>query len=613
MSRENSGTPIRPIGRLTFGPNRTFTNKTAIMAVALAMLAGLLWSTSVVAKSKRPSGPMVSISGLVKHPLTLSLGDLAAMATVEVKHNAITQDGEFHGVFWLKGVPLRSLLAMAKVGKESGVFSKRIDTALVIRTKDGKQVVLSWGEVFYRNPGDVILAFAARPVRPHKSCAACHEPDVYQPWLSQLERQVGLPKLVLAKDFFSDRALEGVTSIEVVGLSPGQWGPKKKGKLHHPTFSLSGPGSSPVTYKKLPDLARSQILANHVGEGKGYHGRDIFIGVPLIELLKKQGIKGDLNSVLLISAPDGYRSLVSWGELFMSDLGRRILIADTKNGKPIDADGRFILVMPDDLWADRMVKATAKVEVVSLARSPKLYVIGVGCGDSALLTLKAVSLLTTVDALVAPADIQRRFAPYLTGKKVLYDPMAFAKKPFNATGKHAKAESRKLRNQRQAKGAELIKKALKEGKSVAVLDWGDPLIYGSWRWMKDFFPSEAITFIPGVSAFSAGASAVARDITCNGAIAISDPFSILAKPELVSALAAKGATLAVFMGMPKFGQVMGAVGKAYPPDTPVTVVVKAGFSNGERVTRTTLAKITSAQAKPKENWLGVIFVGPCLK
>lgn len=588
----------------------------AVAIVALAAL-GLALATTGPTLAKAPAkpkaAPMVSVSGLVKYPIKLSLRDLARMDTVEVKHNAITRKGDFHGVFWLKGVPLRSLLEMAKAGKEAGGFPKLVDTALVIRNRAGQQVVLSWGEVCYRNPGEVILAFAARPVRPRKDCAACHKPEVYQPWLDQLSRQVGFPKLVITSDFFGDRALEGVCSIEVKGLKPGPWGPKKKGKLFSPGFKVGQAGAPAKAYQALPQLPRMQMLTHHVGEGKGFHGRDTYAGVPLIELLKKQGIKGDLNTVLLVSSPDGYRSLVSWGELVMSDQGRRIIIADRKNGKPIDDTGRFIMVPPDDLWSDRMVKALGQVEVVSLARRPRLYVIGMGCGDSRLLTLRAVSLLMEVDALVAPADIQRRFAPYLKGKEVLYDPMAFAKKPFNPTGKHKKAESRKLRMQRQAKGAELIRQALKQGKTVALLDWGDPMVYGSWRWMTDFFKPGEITFIPGLSAFNAGSAALARDITCQGAVVISDSFTVMAKPELIAALAAKGSTLAIFMGMPKFAAVMAAVNKAYPPDTPVMVVVRAGFSQGERVIRTTLAKLAAGQGQPKENWLGIIFIGPCLK
>lgn len=131
---------------------------------------------------------------------------------------------------------MRGLLRRAGVTKPAGGYPKAVDLALVIRDRRGRQVTLSWGEVFYHNPSETVLALASRPVMPHKKCAACHQPDVYGPLLKQLKRRVVFPKLVLARDFYNDRSLEGVVSIEVVGLPPGPWGPKQKGKLYSPGF-----------------------------------------------------------------------------------------------------------------------------------------------------------------------------------------------------------------------------------------------------------------------------------------------------------------------------------------------------------------------------------------
>jgi hypothetical protein len=55
---------------------------------------------------------------------------------------------------------------------------------------------------------------------PHKSCQSCHTPDLYQPWLDQLNRKIGFPKLIVANDFYTDRSLEGVVSIEIIDLHP---------------------------------------------------------------------------------------------------------------------------------------------------------------------------------------------------------------------------------------------------------------------------------------------------------------------------------------------------------------------------------------------------------
>ncbi len=574
----------------------------------------IVMSLMLLLTAAGPSGaqqtPTLRVSGLVKQPLRLSLADLARLPQVRVKYNDITRQGKFRGAFWLRGVPLRDLLELAQLGKEAGGFPKRTDLALVVRTRDGKQVALSWGEVFHRQPSEAILAITSQPVLPKKSCKACHSPDEYRPWLKQLERPVVVPKLVLTRDQYSDRSLEGVCSLEVVGLAPGAWGPKQD-KLYSPRVVIAAGGKS-RTLDKLPPGPRLAVTADQVGEGKGFHGRRQYSGVPLRDLLASLA-PGDPNTVYLVSAPDGYRSLASWGELFLGPAGRRIILADRLDGKPIANTGRFHLVFPDDLWADRWVKAASSIQAVSLARRPRLYVIGMGCGDSSLLTLEALTYLSRADALVAPADIQKRFAPFLAGKPVLFDPLAFGRKPFNPKGAHKDEKARHLRRQEQEKAAAIIRKNLAAGKSVALLDWGDPMLYGSWRWLADFFDQDQITFVPGLSAFNAGSAALARDITCRGAVAISDPFTVLKEPALVASLANKGATLVLFMGLPKFEAVIQVVQRAYPPDTPVAVVYRAGFGQGEKVLRSKLSRVMDLARKQKEGWLGIIFVGPCLR
>ncbi|MEW5912201.1 MAG: SAM-dependent methyltransferase [Thermodesulfobacteriota bacterium] len=581
--------------------------KLALLLAGLTLLA----AAPAVAQAPGPQ-PMLTISGLVKQPLRLDAGQLARLASMTLKLNDINSRGDFRGVFWLRGVPLRSLLELAVADKEAGGFNKLTDLAILVRSRDGRQVALSWGEVFHRNPADVIIALDSAPVMPRKSCQACHQPEVFQPWMDQLTRKVGLPKLAVAGDFFSDRSLEGVNHIEVVWPVPAQWGPKQD-KLYAPSLRVELPGHSPQEYKSLPALPQQQVQALQVGEGKGFHGNHRLEGVALRDLLRQQKIKADLNSVFVISAPDGYQSLASYGELFLRPAGARIILADRKDGKPIEAGGRFELVFPDDLWADRWVKAVSRVQAVSLAPKARLFVIGMGCGDTSLLSLQALSYLAQAQVLVAPRDIQKRFAFYLHDKQVLFDPMTVGRKPFTPLGTHKKVADRKRLHQAQAAAAERIKKVLAGGRSVAVLDWGDPMVYGSWRWLADFVPKDQLTIVPGMSAFNAGSAALRRDITCQGAVAISDPFTLMKDPELAKQLAAKNATLVVFMGLPKLDQVLAVIKQAYPPQTPAAVVYRAGYAQAERVVSAPLKDLRAELAKVKEDWLGVIFVGPCLR
>lgn len=309
------------------------------------------------------SSPILTITGLVKYPLTLSVNDLAKLQSTTVRINDIKKDGSFHGVFNTQGVPLINLLDLARIEKENANFSKPLDLAIVLRDGTGKKVTLSWGEVFYRNPADVTIAFSSTPILPHhQDCSKCHTSDFTKPYLDQLHRTIDFPKLVTANDFDADRSLEGIVNIEVVNLE-SKGTTKKMGELFSPRIIFSGSMEHPVTVFSLDNLPRTSVTMNIVGDGRGFHGRSIYTGTPLAELISAVGIEPDLSSVIVVSAPDGYRSLVSWGELALSPQGQRIIIADEKDGKPIAKDGKFMLILPDDLAADREVKAVAKIEV----------------------------------------------------------------------------------------------------------------------------------------------------------------------------------------------------------------------------------------------------------
>jgi DMSO/TMAO reductase YedYZ molybdopterin-dependent catalytic subunit len=308
--------------------------------------------------------PMLSISGAVRQPLNLSLEDLQEYQSTRVQLNEIVTDGQYNGVFYYRGVPLRILLETAYIEKKETIFSKCTDVAVVVKNSKGQQVALSWGEIFYRNPGDCILATSAAPIMPHRDCSACHEPDEYQPRLDKLQRKIGFPKLVIPGDVYSDRSLDGINEIRVLDLRP-QTTSKKGGTLFSAEVDLRGT-ENPLTLKDLASFPRASAIFRHVGEGKGYHGVNRIEGASLRSVLEESGIKADLNQVFLVSAPDGYRSLFSYGEIFLNPVGERVIIADKIDGQSIEEGGKFWLIPPDDAMADRTVKAVQKIEIIHI-------------------------------------------------------------------------------------------------------------------------------------------------------------------------------------------------------------------------------------------------------
>jgi DMSO/TMAO reductase YedYZ molybdopterin-dependent catalytic subunit len=305
----------------------------------------------------------LSIRGAVKHPLNLSLGDLEEYQSTRVQLNEIMKDGQYNGVFYYRGVPLRTILESASIEKKVSAFTKRTDIAVVVRNSKGLQATLSWGEIFYRNPGRYILATSAIPIMPHGDCSSCHGPDEYRPRLERLHRKIDFPKLVIAGDVYSDRSLDGVIGIQVLDLRP-QAKSKKGEPLFSPELSIKGETGAPLTFRDLSSFPRESAIYRHVGEGRGFHGINRIEGISLKSVLEKKGIEDDLNQVFLVSAPDGYNSLFSYGEIFLDPAGERVMIVDKIDGQALEEGGKFRVIPPDDAMADRTVKAAQEIEVI---------------------------------------------------------------------------------------------------------------------------------------------------------------------------------------------------------------------------------------------------------
>jgi len=311
----------------------------------------------------------ISVSGLVKQPLNLSMETIGRYQNVRVQLNEIMRDGTFRGVFYYQGVPLRALLETASIEKKDSDFKKNIDLAVLIQDSKGNEVVLSWGEIFYRNSADIIIATSATPIMPHHGCSSCHDQDFYKPYMDQLSRPIGFPKLVVACDACSDRSLEEVVSIRVLYPRPNVTGDRSK-KLFSPSFTVTGAVKKEKTFNDLSSYTRRGMKIVTVGEGKGFHGIGDYSGATFKSIIEEAGIGDNLCTVFHVSAPDGYRSLFSYGEAFLNRTGDRMFIADTMDGSAIEEGGRFFLIPADDLMADRDIKSVEKIEVISLGQNP---------------------------------------------------------------------------------------------------------------------------------------------------------------------------------------------------------------------------------------------------
>ncbi|MDR2075496.1 MAG: precorrin-2 C(20)-methyltransferase [Desulfovibrio sp.] len=143
-----------------------------------------------------------------------------------------------------------------------------------------------------------------------------------------------------------------------------------------------------------------------------------------------------------------------------------------------------------------------------------LYGIGAGPGDADLLTLRAVSVLRAADVVVAAASPRNErslalgiAAPYLSSQACILRldfPMTRAAAALDAAWED---------------NARRVASILREGKNVAFLTLGDPLIYSTFGYLMQTLerldPDLPVEVIPGVTSFQA-AAAKTRTVLCQG-------------------------------------------------------------------------------------------------
>jgi precorrin-4 methylase len=427
------------------------------------------------------------------------------------------------------------------------------ELAVSLKSNHGEQIVLSGGEIFLNVQNRIFVA---------ESSIGGDKP------------RDNLPALIIGNNHRFSIFLSQITFIEVISIAQSK--------------------SDLINSKKMALPEDALVKANSV---QGYRLRSA---------LDQMTLKLEPTDILKIAARDGNAVATSLQEL-KSYATPIIMSRKDKNN--------YDLIFPGDSGKERRLEDIDSIEIMSLKQKPMMYVVGVGCGDTSLLTNEAISIMGKADVFVSKDDYQKTFAGYIAGKPVLFDPfMQLARYQKSKHPEFTDAEAEKTANSVYADNIQMLRKTLTEGKIIALLEPGDPSLYGGWRnWLSGYIPQDQIKIIAGMSSFSAANAVLGEYDISKNPIIIAEPEQLKANEQLIQSAAEKGNVLVLFMGLNRMKSLVPLLENYFPPETPFSVVYYAGIAGKEHKIQTSLAKAIETTDAEKKNFLGLIYVGRDLK
>ncbi len=249
-------------------------------------------------------------------------------------------------------------------------------------------------------------------------------------------------------------------------------------------------------------------------------------------------------------------------------------------------------------------------------KSPPFYLVGLGPGDPDLMTLRAVKTIEKADVIFCSKSWAEKLADYLDGKKLHHGYWRLFPYYGHDPSEFEGDERRNCEEYARKRGefVALVRAAIAEGKTVAMLDGGDPLVYGPCAWALEEFEDLNPVVVPGVSCFNAGNAALRRCVTTSDRTksVILTAADWIGGEDTIEKLSAHRTTMVLFTMRTEFGEFIEKLLINYPPETPIAVVKDAGYAEKEEVIESTLGTVLDQVGEKGPGSAYLIYVGDFL-
>jgi precorrin-4/cobalt-precorrin-4 C11-methyltransferase len=254
----------------------------------------------------------------------------------------------------------------------------------------------------------------------------------------------------------------------------------------------------------------------------------------------------------------------------------------------------------------------------SAAGQGKFYIVGMGTAPD-LITIRATEVIRRADIIVVENEKERElWKDRIGNREVWFCPMSiirwYGTVPETVKDPEQRALVEKNAKARQAL-ADRIRSAVEQGRIVASLQAGDPMMYGLTLLLEILPAGVPSEVVPGIGAFQAASAAVkmspAYGFDTNSVILTAADWPGRIDPN--EKLMALGGSMVFYTMRMDYAAVIGQLQRYYPADTPVAVVNYAGDPVNQRVIRSTVGKfLAEVDYKGLPDEQNILLVGKFL-
>ncbi len=242
----------------------------------------------------------------------------------------------------------------------------------------------------------------------------------------------------------------------------------------------------------------------------------------------------------------------------------------------------------------------------------EVYLVGMGPGDPDLVTVKAIKVLKEADRVFCFSYMKETIAPLVKQDALIEISPLMLKKFYGKDPAQFQGKMQKWCEESRRKLAEFtaqVRKMVAAGETVAFVDSGDPLIFGALAWITEEFEDLEPVVIPGLSSFNAGNAALKRDVMWGSRSVLLTAGPSMGKPDEQGRMSTP---MVFFTHKMSVQEIVSQLLDQYPSDTPIAIVIYAGYAEKERVISATLETILDMLKDKKLPYEHLVYVGDIL-